>query len=248
MPQLRLHTQVPYGPHPRQRCEVHINEAMPDGSLVLLVHSTWWQRSDPIGLRPLALRLAEIGRPAAILAMRHLTDGASGGDLVDDLAHGISTALEEHQILGGEGRRVVPVAFGAAVVPVLLWLHQQANGSRLRIPAVVAIAGFPSLAPWPFQRSDLHRHLQAFAGPNLASLDPGRLPAKELPPLLVLHDERDDEVPASVWDQRIGAIVDAEGVAQKTFLPGLRCGEVPSPSLMPLLIDRISGFLAANGT
>jgi pimeloyl-ACP methyl ester carboxylesterase len=177
-----------------------------DGPAVLLVHG-WEGRGAQLGalVRPL------VDRGFAVVAFDASAHGDSPGErlLLTDMARTIAATTEA--ILDGRAgseRRVHAIiahSFGAAAVTLALgrrMLSAQAERARIVFLAPTLVTGaterFARLVGLSaVARRRFEARIEAVAGLSVADVDGEQLAPGITAPLLVIHDDRDDEVPLS---------------------------------------------------
>ena len=224
MPDLRASLRLAYGAHARQHYDLFVPEKPASGVLVVVVHGGWWTHGRHEDLRPFCLALAEAGYASAALGYRLLGDGARNGqELVDDLKLGASKALEEAAVAGLGGNAIILLGSGAGSLLALTAAAQLAEEKLLhvRVRGVAACGVSPTLEHWEGITAPVARALDQFAGPHRHELSPLHLKADGFPPLLLLHGDDDEEVPARIAQRLHARVVEANESSTFAVLSGL---------------------------
>jgi acetyl esterase/lipase len=206
-------TRIPYGPHWRQRVDCFVPQQGGD-LLTVCLHGGWFHDGERGDLHPTAMALAEQGLPAAVIGVRHWQDGgaSTGGDFVADVIAGLTTLKKEFPLLGGDGWRLVLLGSGSGG---LLARNVAAQLPAPWLPAGVITAGCPATTVtdpeiWPDCPGPIKTALRDF--------DEVTAPDDLLPPHLVLHGAKDDQVPPTMARQWYGSLIDCGIPAQLAVL------------------------------
>ncbi|GAA4381831.1 alpha/beta hydrolase family protein [Nocardioides caricicola] len=185
-------------------------------ALVVMVPGGGWMTADPTGFAGLAAALAAGGAAAAPVHIRAAEDGVTYPAPVDDVLCAVSAIVHEVQ-----ARRLVPD-------PVVVLGHS--SGAHLAALAVLAVDDFAPTCRHPVVRPDaligLSGPYDISRVPDLASALLGTTPDEDPAgwssanpveraglrpevPVLLLHGERDDQVPVGFTIQLDGALESA---------------------------------------
>lgn len=245
MAQLHCSTAVAYGPDPRQRIDVLIPEQGGQGPLLVLLHAGWWRRGHRQDLLATAVDLAERGQAVALLGYRLLQGSRRGDELVDDVVQGLRAAVEEAQILGAAVPSLVMVGSGAGGLLGLCALPRLAEQAPLTIRGLAMVGTAPGLQPWPDCPAEVAESLAQFAaGPGV--VDPIHDGAGDLPPMLLIHGDQDEEVPARLAQTLHGDLVERSGASTLAIIAGAghRFLEDPASQAGRSACSRIVDWLA----
>lgn len=249
MPDLRLLTDLAYGDHPRQRLDVCAPTRCDGDILVVCIPGGWWSQGRDRDLLPLILHLAEHGRPAAAIGSRPLGDGArNGAELLADARAAILRAVEEASLLGAAPRSVALLGSGSGSLLALALAHKLLNDPQagVTVRAAVACGVTPSIEPWEGCPLSLTRTLSAFGEPSKHS--PMQMRPEGFPPLLLLHGDKDVEVPLKSAQKLHDRIVHDGGSSELMLVNGAGHQFIERPDdagLVPAL-ERIRGFLGEH--
>jgi acetyl esterase/lipase len=256
---------VRYGAHPEQAFDVVVPDhpASVDGgqALVVALHGGWWHQGHHQDLRSCCLALAEHGWPAASLGFRQLAPPAaisgpeharSGADIVADVLAGLPKVVEEAAMLGWSGNSIVLLGSGsgsllALVAASRLTLERKAG---VRVRACIAAGVTPSLDHADGWAPALAATIDRFAGRDRHALSPTHLTPHGYPALLLLHGDKDVDVPAALAQKLHQKVVGADESSEIHVLagPGHHFIESPFSANGRLAFDCILPFLAAHGT
>ena len=215
-----------YGEHPDQLIDVHWPAGAADvgatAPLVVLVHGGFWRQAyDRAHTRPMAAALAQLGLAVATVEYRR-TGGAGGWPATfDDAAAGVAVA--PHVVAALRPGAVDPddtvVVGHSAGGHLAIWAAQRSPHGIRRVVALAPVA-------------DLYEaHRRRLDGDAVAALmggSPEDVPdryatgdaAGLLPgpvPVVVVHGQRDEQVPVDMSRRLVGASPDVELVE----LPGV---------------------------
>ena len=178
-----------YGDAPEQIAELYRGAGR---GLVLIVHGGFWRaRWDRAHARPLAAALADAGWSALLIEYRRVGDPGGGlPGTVDDVRAAIA-ALPS--LVPAEQRPRTVLLGHSAGGHLAVW--SQAAHPSPHVDAVVSLAGVLDLRAAADERLG-DGAVAELLGPDgrLDDLDPAQLPAPPMPTVL-LHGDRDDEVP-----------------------------------------------------
>lgn len=206
-----------YGPDPRQACDLFVPQSCDQQPLLVLLHAGWWQRGSRRDLLATALTLAERGYAVASVDYRLLQGSRSGADLIADVVAALPVVHEECQVLGANLSKTVLVGSGAGGLLGLSALPALATAGQA-ISGLAMVGTAPGLTPWEGCPDELREILACFAG-NDQVADP-LAAGQVLPPVLLLHGDRDDEVPAVLAKNLHGRLVEGEGSSTLAIISG----------------------------
>ncbi len=250
-----------YGTSPEQAFDVVIPERANARALVVCLHGGWWHQGHHQDLRATCLALAEQGWPSATLGFRQLAPpGANpgpehargGNDLVQDLLTGLPKVVEEAALLGWTGSTVVLLGSGSGSLLALVAAHRLTLDRKppVRIRACIAAGVTPSLDHNDGWAPALAAAIDRFAGRDRHALSPLHLTPHGYPALLLLHGDKDVDVPAVLAQKFHQKIVAADEPCTIQVLAGLGHHFIESPFSANgrLGLERILAFLAEHGT
>lgn len=252
---------VRYGQVPEQSFDVVVPEPGAPRALVLCVHGGWWHQGHHQDLRAFGLALAEHGWASASIGFRQLAQpGANpgpehargGADILADVLAAIPKAIEEAAILGWNGTSVVLLGSGSGSLLALLAASKLTLERKpgVRIRACIAAGVTPSLDHGDGWAPALAATIDRFAGRDRHALSPMHLTAHGFPPLLLLHGDKDVDVPAVLAQKLHQKVVAADEPSEIQVLagPGHHFIESPFSPNGRLAMERILPFLDAQGT
>ena len=254
---------TPYGPHPEQAFDVFVPPADPVArrALVVAIHGGWWHQGHHQDLRAFCLALAEHGWPAASVGFRQLAPpGANAGpeharggsDVIGDVLSALPKVVEEAALLGWDGTSVVLVGSGSGSLTALVAASRLTLERKpgVRVRACIAAGVTPSLDHGDGWAPALAATIDRFAARDRHALSPVHLTAHGFPPLLLLHGDKDVDVPAVLVQKFHQKITAAEESSTIQILagPGHHFIEGPFSPNGKLGMERILPFLAENGT
>ena len=122
---------------------------------------------------------------------------------------------------------------------------QLSNDPRIRVRALIACGVTPTLEPWEGCTSTIAQKLDQFAGPVRHLLNPMELPAEKLPPLLLIHGDSDNDVPAKLAQRLHARAIEANENSQLAILTGLGHRFIEQPFERPAkaALERMIPFL-----
>ncbi len=243
-----------------QSFDVFIPEGAGSKALVVAIHGGWWHQGHHQDLRAFCLALAEHGWPAATVGFRQLAaPGAnpgseharSGVEVVQDVITALPKIVEEAALLGWDGASIVLVGSGSGSLTALvaasrLTLERKAG---VRVRACIACGVTPSLDHADGFAPALAAAIDRFAGRDRHTLSPLHLTAHGYPPLLLLHGDKDVDVPAALVQKLHMKVAAAEESSTIQVLAGLGHHFIESP-FSPAgkqAIERILPFLTEHG-
>ncbi len=256
---------VPYSTGAEQAFDVFVPdtvgglEASQTRALVVCLHGGWWHQGHHQDLRGLCLALAEHGWPSATVGFRQvaapganpLPDQArSGIDQIQDILTALPKVCEEAALLGWNGSTVVVLGSGsgsllALVVASRLTLDRKPN---VRVRACIAAGVTPSLDHSDGWAAGLGAAIDRFAGRDRHALSPLHLTPHGFPALLLLHGDKDVDIPAALahkFHQRIAG-ADESSSLHVLAGPGHHFVEHPLSANGRLAMDCILPFLAEH--
>lgn len=255
---------VRHGAHPEQSFDVVVpDHSAGDGNrqaLVVALHGGWWHQGHHQDLRAFCLALAEHGWAAASLGFRQLAPpGAnpgpeharSGTDIVADVLSGLPKVIEEAALLGWSGSSVVLLGSGSGSLLALLAASRLTleRKAGVRIRACIAAGVTPSLDHADGWAPALAATIDRFAGRDRHALSPMHLTPHGYPALLLLHGDKDVDVPAALAQklhQRVVA-ADESSAIQVLAGPGHHFIESPFSANGKVGMESILAFLAEHG-
>jgi acetyl esterase/lipase len=250
MTDLRASLAIPFGPHARQRVDVFIPARPQPLATVLCVHGGWWSHGRHEDLRPFCLHLAELGFACASIGYRLFAEGArSGTDIVADLVEGAKRALEEVSLDGSSGGSAVMLGSGAGSLAALAAASRLNGEGIARVRGAIACGVTPTLEAWEGCSPAVARALDQFGGANRLEHSPLHLPAKALPPLLLLHGDSDLEVPARLAQRLHARQIEAGEESTVAVLTGVAHQFIEQPFERGgrAAMERIAPWLAEHG-
>ena len=247
MHQITTLTNIRYGEDPAHSLDCFIPHAHCERPLVICLHSGWWHQGSKLDLRLFAMRLAELGHPCAVPNHRFLDHAAvtDGQDLVDDIKKATAIALEEQSLHGGDGRSCFLLGSGAGALLGLIVSQHFMRDCHHRILGVITCGTTATCQAWDGCPSTISKQLSAFAGNHSQLLDPMVLPAAEFPPSLLLHGDKDEEVPVVSVRAFYRRLIDQEEPTQFAVLSGVghRFIENPNSRGAHSALDKIHDWL-----
>ena len=256
---LAVTLSLPYGPHPDLALDLMVPQEADGRSLVICIHGGWWHLGSHHDLRGLTLALAEHGYPAASIGFRPIAapgtnpgpEHARGGlDILSDLQVGVTKAIEEASILGWNGRGIVLLGSGSGSLLALLLAHRMTVDRKgtARVRACVAAGVTPSLDHHDGWAAALGAVIDRFAGRDRHALSPLHQSPGGYPALLLLHGDKDVDVPAILAQKFHQKVAVANEASQFHLLagPGHHFVESPFSPNGRLAMDRLLPFLAEH--
>jgi acetyl esterase/lipase len=246
MPDLRTSLALPYGQHVRHRFDVFVPQALESAAVVVCFHGGWWSQGRHEDLRPFCLHLAEQGFACATVGYRLLGDGARHGqDIIDDAKAGALKAMEEASVDGASATSVILLGSGAGSLIALTTAAQLANDPKVRIRGAIACGVSPTLEHWEGSTTAVTRALDQFAGATRHLLSPMELKPESFPPLLLLHGDNDQDVPAKLAQRLHARAIEADETSSLAVLtgPGHQFIEQPFERGAKAAFERIVPFL-----
>jgi acetyl esterase/lipase len=247
---MNLHASLAcaYGAHPRQRFDLFVPIDADQLVLVACFHGGGWSQGRHEELRPFCLHLAEQGFATASVGCRLLEDGARHGqELLDDAQAGVRAAVEEAALAGASSASVVLLGSGSGSLVALTAAAQLAAAATAgpRVRGVIACGVSPTLEPWEGCPLTTARRFDQFAGGQRQTLSPMHLAPASFPPLLLLHGDGDQEVPARIAQRLHARVVEAGESSVLAVLSGLghQFIENPAEHGAKAALERIVPFL-----
>ena len=253
---------IPYAAsvaNPEQAFDVFIPEAAGSKALVVAIHGGWWHQGHHQDLRAFCLALTEHGWPAATVGFRQLAaPGAvsgpeharSGIEVIQDVIAALPKIIEEAELLGWDGASIVLLGSGSGSLTALVAASRLTLERKpgVRVRACIACGVTPSLDHGDGLAPALASIVDRFAGRDRHTLSPVHLTAHGFPPLLLLHGDKDVDVPATLVQKLHLKVAAAEESSTIHILAGLGHHFIESP-FSPAgkqALERILPFLAEH--
>jgi acetyl esterase/lipase len=212
----------PTGGHPKAAFDLFVPTGGAVQALVACFAGGWWTADRHEDLRLFCLALAEAGFACAAIGHPALGDGARNGqDIVDECRAGVVRALEECALLGGDGKSLVTLGSGSGSLLALVLAAQLGQDPKLRVRACVAAGVTPTLDHADGLPIALLKTIDQFAGGQRHALSPMHLRADHFPPLLLLHGDGDQDIPAKTANRFHMKIIEAGEASSLAVLTGL---------------------------
>lgn len=251
---------VAYAAHPETAFDVVVPEVREGRALVVCLHGGWWHQGHHHDLRAFCLALAEHGWASASIGTRLLASpGAnpgpeharSGQDLLADILTALPKVVEEAALLGWSGNSIVLLGSGSGSLLALVAASRLTLERKpgIRVRACIAAGVTPSLDHGDGWAPGLAAAIDRFAGRDRHALSPMHLTPHGFPALLLVHGDKDIDVPAALAQKLHQRIVTADETSEITVLAGPGHHFIESP-LSPngrLGMERILPFLAVHG-
>lgn len=211
---------LPCGPEPALRADLFVPEDGGNRALTVCLPGGWWQGGAKVHqeLRPLCLQLVEQGLPAATLALPPLGSGG-GTALLATLTAACAALLDEAAVAGLDGRSLVVLGSGSGSLVALLLAAHLAELPRFRIRGAVA-AGVTLVTDPARLPARARGPVQAFMPSGKPPLSPDALAPQALPPLLLLHQRADPEIPLAAVEAFASRQRAAGEAVELVLLPG----------------------------
>ena len=256
---LSVQLSVPYGSGHEQAFDVVVPEGSEARALVVCLHGGWWHQGHHQDLRALALALAEQGWAAASVGYRLMASPAanpgpehakSGQEVIADVLQALPVVVEEARLLGWTGKTIVLLGSGSGSLLALiaasrLTLDRKAG---VRVRACIAAGVTPSLDQADGVAPGLAAVIDRFAGRDRHALSPIHQTAHGWPALLLLHGDKDVDVPAAAAQKLHQKVVAADEVSEIHVLagPGHHFVESPFSANGKPALECILAFLAVH--
>lgn len=251
---------IPYtAANPEQSFDVFIPEDVGGKALVVAIHGGWWHQGHHQDLRAFCLALTEHGWPAATVGFRQMAPpGAnpgpeharSGIDVIQDVIAALPKISEEAALLGWDGSSIVLLGSGSGSLTALVAASRLTLERKpgVRVRACIACGVTPSLDHGDGLAPALAATVDRFAGRDRHTLSPVHLTAHGFPPLLLLHGDKDVDVPAALVQRLHMKVAGAEESSTIHILAGLGHHFIESPfsPAGKLAMERILPFLAEH--
>jgi pimeloyl-ACP methyl ester carboxylesterase len=255
---------VSFGHHPELKLDAFVPENGVEGqALVVGIHGGWWHQGHHQDLRACCLALAEHGHPSATIGFRSIAGptanpgpehARNGMDILSDVMVGITKAAEEATLLGWGGRSVVLLGSGSGSLIALLAAHRLSTDRSLRataprIRAVIACGVTPSLDNHDGWAVALAPVMDRFAGRDRHALSPLHQSPGGFPAALLLHGDKDPDVPVMLAQRFHQRIAPANEGSHLHVLAGLGHHFIEQPQSLGgrTALERILPFLTEHG-
>jgi len=245
--------KTPTGGHAKATFDLFVPTGANAGTaLVVCFAGGWWTHDKHEDLRLFCLALAEHGYASA--AIGHPVLGLSSGEgarhgqeIIDECRTGVLRALEEAALLGCDGHSLVTLGSGSGSLVALVLANQLGQDPKIRVRGCIAAGVTPTLDHADGLPIALLKTIDQFAGGQRHALSPMHLRADHYPPLLLLHGDGDNDIPARTANRFHLKVVEAGESSALAVLSGLghqfiehpteRGGRAALERILPFLND-----------